>query len=66
MREKNMMFAFIHIFLKIANHPALLVSDPCSSPISIEYIKRNLPEILHESVRKDFNNPDNCGKLKVN
>ena len=65
MREKNMQFAFINIFLKIANHPALLLSDPSTSPVSYEYIQKNLPEILDDNLKEDFIDPQNCGKLKV-
>ena len=64
MKEKTMQLAFINIFLKIANHPALLLSE--SAHVCHEYIQKNLPEVLDDKLIPDFNNPDNCGKLKVN
>lgn len=63
MKEKTMQLAFINIFLKIANHPALLLSE--TAHVCHEYIEKNLPDILEEKEMPKFNDPKNCGKLKV-
>ena len=58
-----MQLAFIDIFLKIGNHPALLLSQTAS--ICNEYIERNLPELLDEKIKTEFDELKNCGKMKV-
>ena len=61
MKEKTMQLAFINIFLKIANHPALLLSE--TSNASNDYINKNLPELFHS--KAELNDSNNCGKMKV-
>lgn len=63
MKEKTMQLAFINIFLKIANHPALLLSETASA--SNEYIQKNLPELLDDEFKNEFLDLKNCGKMRV-
>ncbi len=60
--EKTLNLIFINIFLKLANHPALLLT---STETFESFLSKNLSAYLTDDKLKQFKLIENCGKLKV-
>ncbi|XP_076066387.1 uncharacterized protein LOC143039912 isoform X2 [Oratosquilla oratoria] len=68
-------FTYMHLFLKVANHPALLLPSPTSSKIQAEMAKKicrivfaNEPlflRLLETRLYRSLAKPKYCGKMEV-